>query len=180
MNTLSKILAILAIGATAGAAQAQLYGEIGYTPLNVTAHSGANSLKASPSVLGATIGYDVHQYFAVEAMAAFNVRDDQVELNGAAVPAQLKIDNSYGLYLKPKMMLNDKFEVFGRLGYLKTKMTASGTGLSQSDSYKGAAYGLGANYYFNPKTYATVSYTNFYDKDDGKVDGVTFGVGMKF
>ena len=180
MKTLFKVLSVLTIAVSATAAQAQLYGEIAYVPLTFTSTFGANKVEASPSAFGLTVGYDLHPYFSVEAMAAFGASDDQAEVNGTAVAADLKVDNSYGVFVKPKYMLNDKFEVFGRVGYLKTKYTASGSALSISESKSGAAYGVGANYYFNPKTYASVSYMNFYDKDNTTVEGVTLGIGMKF
>ena len=179
MKTLFKVLSVLTIAVSATAAQAQLYGEIGYTPLTVTDTSGANKVEASPSAIGLTLGYDIHPYFSVEAMAAFGAGDDQVDVSGLGA-VNVKVDNSYGVFVKPKYMLNDKFEVFGRLGYLKTEYTASGNALSTTESKSGVAYGVGANYYFNPKTYATVSYMNMYDKDNTKVEGVTFGLGMKF
>lgn len=180
MKTLFKALSIVVIAASASAAQAQLYGEIAYSPLTIEGMSGAKRVEATPSVLGLTLGYDIHQYFSVEAMAAFGASDDQAELNGAAVAINVNVDSSYGIFVKPKYMLNDRFEVFGRVGYLKTKLTASGIGLSMTENESGVAYGVGANYYFNPKTYATISYMNFYDKDNTTAKGVTFGLGMKF
>jgi opacity protein-like surface antigen len=180
MKNISKIIAIATVAVSATAAQAQLYGEVGYTSLTAKATSGANKIEASPSVLGATIGYDVHKNVAVEGMFVFGLSDDTVKFNGASIPAQLKVDTSYGIFLKPKAMLTESFEVFGRLGYMDSKITASGAGLSASESDSGFAYGFGANYYFSKTTYLTVSYLNAYDKDDTKIDGVTFGLGMKF
>ena len=106
--------------------------------------------------------------------------DDSVKFNGATTVAKLKIDNSFGVFLKPKAMLNENIEIFGRLGYMNSKLTASGAGLSLSDSDSGFAYGLGANYYVNKNTYLTVSYLNAYDKDSTTISGVTFGLGTKF
>ena len=179
MKTLFKVLSVLTIAVSATAAQAQLYGEIAYVPLTVTTPFHANNVKASPSAIGLTLGYDIHPYFSVEAMAAIGAGDDQVDVSGLGA-VTVKVDNSYGMFVKPKYMLNDKFEVFGRLGYLKTEYTASNSAHSVTESKSGAAYGVGANYYFTPKTYANVSYMNFYDKDNTTVEGVTLGLGMKF
>jgi len=180
MKTYSKILAVAAIAVSATAAQAQLYGEVGYTALNYKSTVGANKVEASPSALGVTIGYDVHKNVAVEAMAVVGASDDTATLNGASTPAKLKIDNSFGIFLKPKVMLGENFELFTRLGYMNTKISVSGAGILASATDSAFAYGLGANYYFNKTTYLTVNYMNVYDKDNTKIDGVTVGLGMKF
>lgn len=177
---ISKVLAIAAIAVSTTAAQAQLYGEIAYMPLKFEATDGVNTLKASPSLIGLTLGYELHKYVAVEGMAAFSAKDDSLELNGVSSPVDVKVNNAYGVFVKPKAMLSDKFEVFGRLGYVKSKVSVSGLGLSESDSESDFAYGIGANYYLSTTTYLTASYMNLYNKDDAKVTGFTLGVGMKF
>ena len=149
-------------------------------PLKFEETVGAITLKASPSVIGLTLGYELHKNVAVEAMAAFSAKDDSVEVNGISFPADVKVNNSYGVFVKPKAMLGEKFEVFGRLGFLKSKATVSGLGFSDSVSESDVAYGIGANYYLNPTTYLTASYMNLYNKDDSKVTGFTLGLGMKF
>ena len=141
---MSKFIAITAFAITATAAQAQIYGEVGYTALKIKSTSGVNKLKASPSALGATIGYDVHKNVAVEAMGVFAISDDTINFNGA--PAKLKLNSSYGVFLKPKTMLSENFEIFGRLGYMNTKLSASGANFSASEARSSLAYGLGANY----------------------------------
>ena len=180
MKTVSKFIAITAFAITATAAQAQIYGEVGYTALKIKQTSGGTTLTASPSALGATIGYEVHKNVAVEAMGVFGISDDTIKVNGTSVAAKLKVDSSYGLFLKPKTMLGENFEIFGRLGYMNSKVSASGAGSSVSAAESSFAYGLGANYYVNKTTYLTVNYMNFYNKDSVKIDGITFGLGMKF
>ena len=175
MKTISKIIAITAFAITATAAQAQIYGEVGYTALKFKQTSGTTTFTSSPSVLGATIGYEVHKNVAVEAMGVFGVSDDTI--NGTSPSAKLKVNSSYGLFLKPKTMLGENFEIFGRLGYMNSKASVSGSSYVAGSS---SAYGLGANYYLTKTTYLTANYMNFYNKNSVKVDGVTFGLGMKF
>ena len=180
MKTFIKVLSIVALAAAATGAQAQLYGEVGYAPLKFSGSDAGNTMTASPKVIGLTLGYDLYKNVAVEGIYAFSAGDDTATLNGAATVAKLKVESAYGLFVKPKTMLGVNFEVFGRLGYIYKKVNVSGPGVSDSADGNGFAYGLGANYYFAPKTYVTVNYTNYYNKDDGKVDGFMFGVGMKF
>ena len=180
MKTMSKLIAITAFAITATAAQAQIYGEVGYTALKGTQTSGANKLEASPNVLGATIGYDVHKNVAVEAMGVFGVKDDTLKFNGTSLPAKAKINSSYGVFVKPKTMLSENFEIFGRLGYMNSKASVTGGNLSTFSAGSSLAYGLGANYYVTKATYLTVNYMNVYNKNNLKIDGVTFGLGMKF
>ena len=180
MKNISKFIAITALAITATAAQAQIYGEVGYTALKFKGTSGGSTLTASPSVLGATIGYDVHKNVAVEAMGVFGITEDTFKGTGTSSSVKLKVDSSYGVFLKPKAMLSENFEVFGRLGYMNSKLSVSGTGFSGSTASSSLAYGLGANYYVSKTTYLTVNYMNLYNKDNVKIDGVTFGLGMKF
>ena len=180
MKTISKFIAITAFSVTATAAQAQLYGEVGYTSLKVKATYDDDKYKASPNVLGVTVGYDVHENASVEAMGVFGVNQANIKVNGTSVPAKLIVNSSYGVFLKPKAMLNESFEIFGRLGYMNSKVSITGAGLSGSETNNGFAYGLGSNYYVTKTTYLTVNYMKFYDKNKTKVDGITFGLGMKF
>jgi hypothetical protein len=180
MNTFVKALAIAAVAVTATAAQAQLYGEIGYTPLKFSGTSNTSTLAASPKVIGLTVGYDIYKNVAVEGLVAINAGDDTAKVNGASTPAKLKVSNTYGIFVKPKAMLGESLEVSARFGYMSTKVDVSGAGISESVRNNGFAYGLGANYYINTRTYLALNYTNVYNKNDGKVDGFTFGIGMKY
>ena len=168
------------LAAASFAAVAQPYVEVGYSAVTLKASDNGDSIKAHPNMLGVTVGYDVHPNVAVEGMFAFGVRDSSIELNGATVPVDVKINNSYGVFVKPKVKLGESFEVFGRLGYAKTKLTVSGGGLSESESDGEFAYGVGANYYVNKNVYITGNFMNFYNKDDTKVNAFTVGVGYRF
>ena len=180
MKTVSKFIAITAFAVTATAAQAQIYGEVGYTSLTAKDTSSATTYKASPSALGVTVGYDVHKNVAVEAMGLFGINENTIKENGTSTSNKFKVNSSYGVFLKPKTMLGENFEIFGRLGYMNTKRSVSGANFSASEASSSLAYGLGANYYVTKTTYLTVNYMNLYNKDSVKIDGVTFGLGMKF
>lgn len=185
MKTLVKALAVATLAATASAAQAQLYGEIGYTPLKFSLAAAGSTVEASPKALGLTVGYDLHKNVAVEGLVAFNAGDATPTDSGLTVSGKLKVSNAYGLFVKPKVMLGANLEVSARFGYMSTKFDISGTGpaganVSTSISDNGFAYGVGARYDLGTHTYLAVNYTSVYNKDDGKVNGFTFGFGLKY
>jgi uncharacterized membrane protein (GlpM family) len=100
---LASVIALASIGA-----QAQMYGEVGYTATTAKKNVNGNGIKASPSALRGILGYELNPNLAVEGMVAFGMSDATVEVNGvSATGVKLGIDNALGLYLKPKTKLND-------------------------------------------------------------------------
>jgi hypothetical protein len=171
MKFIIKTAAIAALALAAAGAQAEWHGELGYSALNVDGSGTSVDLGA----LSGTIGYGLHENFAVEGMLAFGVKDDQV--GGAKV----ELEHSYGIFAKPRIMLSPNFELFGRIGYVESKLKASAPGYgSLSDTDGDWAYGVGGNYYFDRNSYLNASYLRFYDKDGIRGDGLTIGLGMKF
>lgn len=174
MKTITRTAAIAALALAAASAQAQLYGEIGYSTMKESADGNDVNLGA----LSGIIGYGLHPNVAVEGMLAFGIKDDTVHVG--SIPVKTELEHAYGVFVKPRVMLSPNFELFGRLGYVESKVKASSGGISVSDSDGDWAYGLGGNYYFDKNTYLTVNYMNYYRKHDSDVDGFTIGVGMKF
>jgi len=170
-TTFKKFSAALVLALAATSASAQVYGEAAYNAINIE----GDGLDADVGVLNATIGYEVNQYLAVEAMAGTGVTDDDVDIGGG-VNANIDVDRTYGVFLKPKAKLGQDFEVFARLGWAKTKIKAGSDAQDESDF----AYGVGLQYTITPKAYVTGGYTNLYDKDGITVDGWTIGFGYKF
>lgn len=166
--------ASLALGAAAQAQlqpqQTPLYGELGYTFLR---HDSGLGFRANPQALRGIVGYNFHPNFAVEGMAAFGTSDDSD--NGFTS----KLRHQYGVFAKPKYAF-DNFEVFGRVGWVQSKIRTSSAAGTVSDSEGDFAWGLGANYNINPRTYVGIDYLRSYDKGSTKVDGVTIGVGFRF
>ncbi|WP_431102022.1 porin family protein [Roseateles noduli] len=172
---MKKISAIAAALLLAGAAQAQapkpeLYGEVGYSFITIDA--GGTDLE--PGLLRGLVGWNVHPYLAVEGMLATGVKDDKT------FGVKTKVSNAYGVYLKPKYDFGNGFEVFGRLGYVHTKIKSSFGNESGSDSDGDVSYGVGVSYAFNKQWYGALDYTSYYNKDSVKATGVTLGVGYRF
>ena len=188
-----KLIAIAAASAmlmAGGAAQAQMargtsghvYGELGYTALKIE-ESGSST---KPGMLRGIVGFDFNPNLAVEGLLGFGVRKDSTNVNVGGVTANVESDlrHMVGIYVKPKVMLGDGFELFGRLGYTDTSLRsrASVAGFSASDSSSGSdwSYGLGANFNIAPQAYVGVDYMRYYNKNDVKLDGVTVSVGYRF
>lgn len=173
---IAATLAIASVGA-----QAQFYAEAGLTNLSIKGDVTGGSIKSSPKMFGLVLGYEVHPNLAVEGLLGFNASDDSIQYNGTSVPnSSAKVSDAFGVYLKPKTMVTDNLEIFGRLGWTKAKSTAAVGGTSESDTSDDFGYGVGASYYFDKKTYGTVSYTSFSNKDGNKTTGITIGVGYRF
>jgi hypothetical protein len=73
----------------------------------------------------------------------------------------VKVDNAFAVFGTAQANLSDSFEVFARAGYVT--ISASGFGSSASDS--GAAYGVGAIWFFNDANGARLDYTNLDQTD---------------
>lgn len=174
---IATLVALAAIGA-----QAQTYGEIGYTSTTFKENDSGFSLKASPSAIRGILGYELNPNLAIEGMAAFGMSDASLKVNGVKFPgAKLEIDNSLGLYLKPKMKLSDAVEIFGRVGFSRVKGTFTDEGVgSESSSDSSFSYGAGLSFAVNPTTSLNADYMQYLSKDGVKINGFTFGVGFKF
>lgn len=170
MKFIAKSAAVAALVLAAAGAQAQLYGEVGYS----TMKDSADGIDVNLGALSGIIGYGIHPNVAVEGMLAFGVKDDDVLVG--SIPVKAELEHAYGVFVKPRVMLSPNFELFGRIGYVEAKAKATAGAVSVSDSNGDWAYGLGGNYYFDKNTYMTVHYMKY----DSDTDGFTLGIGMKF
>jgi opacity protein-like surface antigen len=179
---MKKLAIASAIALASIGAQAQMYGEVGYTSLTAKENVGSDGLKASPSAIRGFLGYELNPNLAIEGMVAFGMDDGTVKVNGVSVPeAKLELDESFGVYLKPKAKLNDKVEIFGRVGLARVKGTVSVAGFgSATTSETSFSYGAGLSYALNPTTSLNTDYMQYLSEDGFKVNGFTFGVGFKF
>jgi hypothetical protein len=167
-------LAVVMMTAAAGAS-AQVYGELDYQFVN---YEDSDMPDVNIGLLGANLGYEINRNLAVEARAAFGVMDDDFTVAGINVNA--KLDRSFGFYIKPKFSPAPNLELYGKLGYMDTRMKFSLLGDNFKDSDGDLAYGFGAQYDFAKKGYITGGYSRFYDDDGAKLGGWHLGLGYKF
>lgn len=186
---------IATIAATLSAAagvQAQTalpaYVEAGYTALEYRG-DGLPGLKLGAA--RAIVGLAVHPNVAVEAVLATGLKSDTVQNRSIEVTA--KVDNLYGVFVKPRFNPLPQLELFGRLGYVKTRLKASvaslllgpagqgpGSKLREAGSEGDAAYGIGLACSFAHDAYLSADYLSYFDKDGAKAGGVSLGVGFRF
>lgn len=171
--------AFLAAGGAQAQAQAKgndtpFFGEIGYSALTYKEPLGT----AHPKNIRLLGGYELNPNLAVEAQVLLNAKEGKANVDG--VENKLKVDSVWGLFLKPKVTVMPDLEIFGRLGVAHTKLKASTSSSSVSDSGNSFAYGLGVAYAISDKVTLSLDYMSYYDRDDKSVKGPTLGLGIKF
>jgi opacity protein-like surface antigen len=188
-----KLIAITAVSALLmmGGAQAQMvrspnagtaYGELGYSALKIS----ESGVSVKPGMLRGIVGFNFSQNLALEGMLGFGVRKDNATFtfSGGSGNVEGDVRHMAGIYVKPKVMLGDAVEVFGRLGYADTRLRSTTSipagSISQTSSGSDWSYGFGGNFNLAPRTYVGIDYMRYYKKEDVKVDGVTVSVGYRF
>lgn len=165
-------------------AQAQIYGELGHTSTSykeTVLLSSMVTAKSSPTAIRGLIGHDSNENLALEGMFAFGLSGDDIKVGGFAVPSsRANIDNVFGIYLKPKTKLSQQMELYGRLGFVRAKGTASVGSTSTSGHDNSFSGGLGLSYLMNQKMSFNADYMQYLNKDGVKLNGFTVGVGFKF
>ena len=143
------------------------YAELGYSVVDLKVNGGETS---SPQILRVTVGKELHKYLAIEGMYATTVsRDSKATYSGQYT--------GYGLMLKPKMALTDSTEVFARLGWARSDVTASAAGATTgSDVLSGA----GIQTKFTPSVYGQIDYNNYFHSSGIKAQGWGVSLGMYY
>ena len=176
---LATAAATLAAALTCTSAQAQLIPTPSYLELglvNATVDTGAG--KASPTAVRLISGTDFHKYMGLEALFALSTSDGSATINN--VPGRLKINNSWGLYLKPKFDVSPQIEVFGRIGFASTSLGGTGSLASASGTSQSGAYGLGLRFKFNKSLGINLDYMTYLQSGNTDVKGATIGLGYRF
>lgn len=175
---LASLLAIASASfAQSNTAQTNLYGEVGYHSFELKSGD-FPGLSTNNGVVSGIIGHKFHPNLSAEVFLAGNVDEGSDTIGGVAF--ETKIKNSFGVFLRPSTMVGEKVELFGRVGYARSKLEISAPGISASDSNGSFAYGVGANYYFSDRLYGQLTYTSLYDKDDVELKGFGASIGYRF
>jgi outer membrane autotransporter protein len=175
--------ALLMLGTAQAQQRSPLYGEIGYSFLEIK----DQGFKANPQALRGIIGYDFHPNVAVEGMLMFGTAsDDQTVVDagtGIPVNVDVKVKNAFGVFAKPKYDFGN-IEAFARLGWARTKVGVSGSALGvtvdDDASDSSFAWGLGANYRFNPRMSVGLDWMRYNKDGSAKVQGWTVSFGYRF
>lgn len=165
MTRTTTIAAAAFAAMTFNSAQAGgLYGEIGYSDLDLKV---AGSRTSSERMVRNVIGYELHPQLAVEGMLG--------QGTGGGAP---KVNQMMGVFVRPKILgLGNDFELTGRLGYARTKVTKANGETDRAGSF---AYGIAASYRINQTVTLTLDEMRYRKKDGVTVQGLTAGVGISF
>ncbi len=162
----------LALAATG--AQAQPYVEGHFVPLRITGDHGLTS-NPKPGAFVGIVGYGLHPNLAIEGVLGAGIEKDRATRLVGGTEVDTKIRSTYGFYLKPRYQINEAFEVYARIGHLRSKVQ-----LADSFTRSSTAWGLGLNYAIDRNTYITAGYNELYKKDGVSAKGLNLGVGYKF
>jgi len=179
------LLASLIAAGACGAAVAQpadspWYGEVGLSRLTYKADDGPLSGRANPDLLTGTIGYQWLPNLAVEGLLAGGISSDSIKVNGVTSGADVKVSNAYGVFFKPSIRLGERVELFGRLGYVRTRLRLTAGLVNEAQHRDDAAYGLGVNLNLNPRAYLQANWTSYHDRGKLKVEGLGLVYGRRF
>ena len=174
-KTLLIAASFLAMSAAAQAFEAgQTYGELAY----VSSTYSDGDIKVHPGVVRGIAGLEYGPNLAFEAMFGAGMRDGSFDVAGYT--AKIGVDYAFGAYVKPRLQVTPELEVFGRVGYVRTKMSASVAGISLSTTDGDVSYGVGLKYAFAPQWSANADYMSYGKNDGTKGTGFSLGVGYKF
>jgi len=188
-NVSSKSAALLGfvLAAFGGVAQAQSkdflsnpYLEVGYMPWSYTeAYSGSTYTWNNGGAIRLIFGMDVHDNVAVEGLFATDVTDPTVTIGTYSSSANWA--STYGVYAKPNIDVAKDVNLFARVGYALTSLTASPTSTrSRTLSSDSMSYGLGASYKINKSISINGDYMVYYQGSPSVVSGYTIGLGFNF
>ena len=149
----ASVAALLALAAPVAAnAEVTWYGNLGYSNVNV-----------DPVDLGAVqarVGAQFNPFLGADGDVAFGVADD----------SGVKLKSEAGIYGVVKFPGSDSFDVCARAGYASADFKAG----SLSGSDDGAAYGAGAQYFFDAIIGVRVDYTRYDFAGDADVWAISY------
>lgn len=126
--------------------------------------------------VGAFVGYNFHQNFAVEG-GYRRLADYDINVLGAGCMGQgsVKVDQAH-LSLIGSLPVNERVSVYGRLGVNSLEGKIKAAGFEEKDSTTKALYGVGVNYAFTPAVSARVEV----QKPSSDSTNVSAGVAFQF
>ena len=124
----------------------------------------------NPHTMRLLVGKPLNQNLAIEGMYAFTVNSD----NQTRFDAQ---SSHYSIGLKPNMGLNDSTDLFARIGYARSYVTASAAGEKTLSDWM---YSVGVQTKFTQDVYGQLDYTTFLHREGLSANAIGFSLGMRF
>jgi len=179
----SHIVALsVALACTGAFAQSKSKDDSAYMELGY--NSGQYNITELPGLSNAnhlliTLGKNMSQNYALEGVYANGMSDAST----TSPTVNVRLASSYGLYVKPKMVLSDAVELFARVGYFNFKANStvpSDTTQNQSVSGTSLSYGLGASMKIVNNIYGNLDWMQMYKKEGTDIKGMGLSIGYKF
>ncbi len=149
MKTIAIAIAACAALAVPAVAQAQVYGNLSYTNVDVEDEN------VNLALIQGRVGYDVNPNFAIEAEAGFGITDDDF----AGVNIEMK--HQLGVYMVGKAKVSENIEFLARAGYVTYEVEASVGAVSATDSGSDFAFGVGAQAFVTENDGIRFDWTNY-------------------
>ncbi len=162
------VVALLAAG-PALAQEKSSYIELGAGKLEIK----TADVRLSPNFAAVVVGHRFFPNLAIEAIAAASEREDT---SGAT----FRLDSAYGLRLRPNLKVAERLEAYATLGYLHTKLSASGLGSSIADARDIGSAGVGIALKLSASIAAVADYAVYWKSGADSVYSVTGGLRFSF
>ena len=185
MKTIVFASAMLACSLNAAAQKASgFYSEVAYSNFSIKGVA-SNSLgidTVKPSAVRLTLGGLMVDNFALEGFLLQDLQSDSLKVDGIDIDYSVK--TSYGIALRPFVILSDKIELYGRLGNvrLKSEGVASYNGISSlsSASNTHTLLGAGLGYKLNNNLKLVADYTRLSTVYQFKSSMISVGMRLGF
>ncbi len=131
-------------------------------------------VRLSPNYGAVVIGHKFFPNLAVEAIAATSERVDAVS------GATFRLESAYGLRLRPSLGFGERVEGYATLGYLHTRLSASGLGSTIDEARDIGLAGLGVVLKLSASIAAVADYSVYWKSGAESVHSVTGGLRSYF
>ena len=136
--------------------------------------------EAYPGAIKLTVGHELTDWLAAEAFAGTGIVDANFNVGAASV--NVRIDNLYGVYLRPFYKTPEGYEIFARAGYAHGRLSGSAVGpggaISASASDGSFSFGVGGAIPLSSSTKLTLDWMRYYQAQGTTINGV--GAGLRF
>jgi len=144
---------------------------------NLEVSGGYTQFDSEGAEVGALTGRGTsffNRYLGVEGEASVGIDDANVG------PATVELDHSLGAFGVLRAPVAERLELFGRLGYQTSEISADVPGFGgASADVDGLAYGVGGKFYFTERFGIRADVARF-EGDDGEADVLSIGGVFKF
>ena len=178
-NTMKVFLPSAALAAMLStSAYAQLepkaYAEFSYAHIHV--NTGGYSSKPALGII--IVGLDLNEYLAVELLGATGTHNGSFKY--AENTFVIDVDSALGGYLKVGGEVGPKLRLFGKIGVIRSRVTASSPPEFFSQTETNISYGAGIEYNFSDVVYLQSNYISYYNAHGKTAHGPAIAFGFRF